>query len=179
MKTTIIIAQVLLCLALNAYADDERARGEWQPVSGSGVHYFSTSVEHSRRDTANGYVLRTTDIVELTGDLNGKVLYHPRSVFDFVAGKLVNTGHQVFSGTVLGVGPVLIHDDEFRFKVNLFPPMETVGRVFLVNRIAGPRVRCHLRIAGTGVMTPEGDAMIDYTGKCRFGRKHGFRGDDD
>ncbi len=179
MKTTIIIAQLLLCLALNAYADDERVRGEWQKVSGSGVHYFSTAVEHSRRDKANGEIVRSTEIVELTGDLNGKVLYQPRSVFDYAAGTLVNTGHQVFSGTVLGVGPVLIHDDEFRFKVSLFPPFETVGRVYLVDRIAGPRVRCHLRIAGTGVMTPEGDAMIDYTGKCRFGRKRGSRGDDD
>ena len=95
------------------------------------------------------------------------MLYHPRSVFDFVNGTLVNTGHQVFSGTILGSAPVLLHDDEFRFDVNLFTG-QTEGSVYLVDRIAGPRVRCNLRISGTGMTTSEGDAMVDYTGECRF-----------
>jgi hypothetical protein len=37
-------------------------------------------------------IQRSTETVELKGDLTGKVLYHVTSVFDFVNGTLVNTG---------------------------------------------------------------------------------------
>jgi hypothetical protein len=136
------------------------------PVTGSGVHYLASAIIHSTEPTAEGFIQRSTDMVELSGDLRGMVLYHPVSVFDFVNGTLVNTGHQVFSGTVLGSAPVLLLDDEFRFEVDLATGA-TTGEVHLVQALAGPKVRCHLTITGTG-MTPEGNATVAYEGECRF-----------
>ena len=95
------------------------------------------------------------------------VLYHPTSIFDFVNGTLVNTGHQVFSGTVLGSAPVMLYDDDFRFEVNLKTGIE-YGEVHLHDRLAGPKVRCDLVVTGTGVKTPEGNLLADYTGTCSF-----------
>ena len=138
-----------------------------RPVSGKAVHFFTTALIHSRETTATGMIQRSTDIVELSGDLVGRVLYHPTSVFDNVNGTLVNTGHQVFSGTVLGSAPVMLHDDTFRFDVNLRSGIES-GEVHLTDRIAGPKIRCDLVASGTGVKTPEGNALVDYTGTCTF-----------
>ncbi len=140
---------------------------QWQPVSGTGVHYFSTAKVYSQSPTETGFIQRSTDIVELQGDLEGRVLYHPVSTFDFAAGTLVNTGNQVFSGTVLGSEPVMIHDEWFRFEVNLATG-ETVGEIYLNEPIAGPRVRCELNVSGDGTLTPAGDAVVAYTGRCRF-----------
>jgi hypothetical protein len=55
----------------------------------------------------------------LTGDLSGKILYHVTTVIDNQKGTLTNTGDQVFSGTIAGSEPVMIHDSQFRFDVNL------------------------------------------------------------
>ena len=99
------------------------------------------------------------------------MLYHVTSVFDFAAGTLVNTGDQVFSGTVAGSAPVLIHDDQFRFRVNLATGEES-GQVFLFDHIAGPKVRCQLDVVGTG-LTAEGNPTFDYRGTCAFrGPRH-------
>ena len=137
----------------------------WVPVTGTGVHYFTTAIVHDVQPTATGFIQRSTDIVELEGDLKGRVLYHPVSVFDFAAGTLVNTGHQVFSGTVLGSEPVMIHDDQFRFDVNLFTG-ETTGKIYFSDPIAGPKTQCTLDVVGTG-STPEGDGMVTYSGYCK------------
>ena len=156
--------------AVSAHAADEvhdAARARTRSVSGSGVHLFTSVVIHSQTPTPTGMIQRSTDIVELTGDLKGRVLYPPTSVFDFVNGTLVNTGHQVFSGTVLGSEPVMLHDDEFRFEVNLNTGTES-GDVHLSDRIAGPKVACDLAIAGTGTKTPEGNPIVDYSGTCTF-----------
>lgn len=136
-----------------------------QPVAGTGVHYFTTAIIHSQEFTATGLVQQSTEIVELDGDLSGRLLYQPTSVFDFAAGTLVNTGHQVYSGVVLDLGPVMIHDDSFRFEVDL-QTGATVGEVHLTGHIAGAKVRCHLDVVGTG-LTGEGDATFEYTGHCR------------
>ncbi len=148
----------------------QAARNQWEAVAGHGVHYFTTGIVHSSEPTATGVIQRSTETVELSGDLEGRILYHPVSVFDFVEGTLVNTGHQVFSGTVLGSDPVLIHDDEFRFEVDLETGV-TFGEVHLVDRIAGPRIRCRLQVYGTGQTTPEGDAMFEYTGECKISQR--------
>ena len=87
-------------------------------------------------------------------------------VFDFVNGTLVNTGDQVYSGTVAGSDPVLIHDDQFRFEVNLITGAEG-GKVYLLNHIAGPKVRCRLNVVGTG-MNSDGNPTFDYSGDCTF-----------
>lgn len=163
----ILITVVVVASTSTARADDDRGKGyRWLPVSGTGTHYFTTAIIHSREATATGYIQRSTDIVELDGDLKGRVLYHPVSVFDFVAGTLVNTGHQVFSGTVLGSAPVMIYDDEFRFDVDLATG-NTIGRIHLMDPMAGPKVQCELDVVGTGT-TPEGDATVAYTGRCKL-----------
>ena len=143
------------------------ARSRTYPVSGSGVHFFTTAIIHSKEQTPTGFIQRSTDIVELTGDLKGRVLYHPTSVVDLVNGTLVNTGDQVFSGTVLGSAPVMLHDDEFRFEVNFNTGLE-YGEVHLSKHIAGPKVRCDLIARGTGTKTPEGNPIVNYAGTCTF-----------
>jgi hypothetical protein len=140
-------------------------------VSGSGVHYFSTAVAHSIDENAGGSVARSTDIIRLTGDLDGYVLYHPTTVIDFAAGTMVNTGTQIFSGTVAGEGPFILHDDTFRFEVQL-ETGETRGTVHLRQSLDAPDgsgwYECDLEIVGTG-MTPEGDGLADYSGTCTRG----------
>lgn len=140
-----------------------------QSVAGSGVHYFTTALIHSNQPTPSGMIQRSTDTVELTGDLTGRLLYQPVSVFDFAAGTLVNTGRQVFSGTVLGSDPVLMYDDEFRFDVDLNAGT-TTGRVYLTQMGDGPKRRCTLQIVGTGT-TADGNATFSYTGECRVSGK--------
>lgn len=173
--STFLIRMLPFVALLLTHADtraDERDNAyRWQEVSGTAIHYFDEvpgrqAITHSAAPNANGVTLRTTETIDIFGDLNGRVLYHPTTVIDEVAGTLVNTGSQVFSGTVLGSDPVLLHDDEFRFDVNLRTG-ETVGRVFLVNRIVGPLVRCELEIVGTG-FSPEGNGLAEYTGRCRM-----------
>ena len=135
-------------------------------VSGSGVDLLNGAIVHTKVPGPTGLVQRSTEIVELNGDLNGRVLYHVTSVIDLVKGTLVNTGDQVYSGTIAGSDPVLIHDDQFRFEVNFATGAET-GRFYLFNHIAGPKVRCTLDVVGTG-QTAEGNPKFDYTGECTF-----------
>jgi hypothetical protein len=135
-------------------------------VRGSGLDHLTTAIIHSKETTPTGMIQKSTEIVELTGDLTGRVLYHVTSVFDFAHGTLVNTGDQVYSGTIAGSAPVMIHDDQFRFDVNLATGAEN-GRVYLFDRIAGPKVKCTLDVVGTG-MTAEGNPTFTYTGQCEF-----------
>lgn len=135
-------------------------------VAGSGFDALNTALIHSKVMTPTGMIQKSTETVELTGDLKGKVLYHVTSVFDFVKGTLVNTGDQVFSGSVAGSEPALIHDDQFRFEINLNTGEEH-GDVYLVDNIAGPKVRCTLHVVGTGV-NGDGNPTFDYTGECTF-----------
>jgi hypothetical protein len=140
-------------------------------VSGTGVHYFSTQIVHQETPTESGMTQRSSDIVRLEGDLEGFVLYHPVAEFDFEAGTLVVTGRQFFSGTVAGSDPVLLHDDRFRFDVEL-ETGETTGSVhFGRSADAGgdaPWFDCELTVTGTGT-TPDGDAEVAYQGTCRPG----------
>jgi hypothetical protein len=135
-------------------------------VAGTGVDQLKTALVHSKETTATGMIQRSTEIVDLDGDLKGRVLYHVTSVFDFVHNTLVNTGDQVYSGTIKGSEPVMLHDDQFHFDVNLSTGAEQ-GEVFLFNHIAGPKVRCKLDVTGTG-LTPEGNPTFEYHGECRF-----------
>jgi hypothetical protein len=134
-------------------------------VSGSGLDHLTASVVHSVRGKPHGTIQQSTEIVDLAGDLVGRVLYHVTTAVDSLSGTLVNTGDQVFSGTIAGSAPVLIHDNRFRFDVNLKTGRET-GRVYLSNHIAGPRVRCTLDVVGTGLN--EGNPTFTYTGWCTF-----------
>ena len=177
MKNISILALISLAACASVSAESqpphvweagcEDALVQCAEVSGTGVHLFSTAQVYSQAPTQTGFIQRSTDIIELEGDLKGRVLYHPISEFDFAAGTLVNTGHQVFSGTVLGSEPVLIIDNSYRFEVNLQTGL-TEGRVRLEFPIAGPRVQCRLLISGDGTLNENGDAAVGYTGICRF-----------
>ena len=138
------------------------------PVSGGAVHYFTTAVVHSEQPTQTGKVQQSSEIIRLTGDLDGYILYHPTSTFDFAAGTLVNTGTQIFSGTIAGSAPMILHDDRFRFTVDLATGA-TVGKVHLSRNNDAPQpgewYECDLEVVGTG-MTPAGDALADYSGTC-------------
>jgi hypothetical protein len=135
-------------------------------VTGSGVDLLDGAIVHSKEPTSAGMIQQSTETVELTGDLQGRVLYHVTSVFDFTQGTLTNTGHQVFSGTIVNSEPVMIHDDRFRFDVNLATGTES-GVVYLSDRIAGPKVRCTLQVLGTG-RNSAGNPTFDYAGECAF-----------
>lgn len=143
-------------------------KGQTFAVSGSAVHYLSTSVVHSQQQTANGMVQLSSEVIRLTGDVNGYVLYHPTGTFDFANQTLVNTGTQIFSGTVAGSGPVIMHDDQFRFDINLANGA-TTGSVYLGRSKDAPDkggwFECNLSVTVTG-WTPEGDNLSDYTGEC-------------
>ena len=136
-------------------------------VTGTGTDLLNGAIVHSKKPTATGMIQRGTEIVELSGDLNGKVLYHVTTVIDNQKGTLVNTGDQVFSGTIAGSEPVMIHDSRFRFEVNLATGADS-GSVYLFDHIAGPHVRCELKATGTG-KTADGNPTFSYTGTCRFG----------
>jgi hypothetical protein len=136
-------------------------------VSGTGTDLLNGALIHSKKPTATGMIQRGTEIVELTGDLSGKILYHVTTVIDNQKGTLVNTGDQVFSGTIAGSEPVMIHDSRFRFQVNLATGADS-GSVYLFDHIAGPRVRCELKVTGTG-KTADGNPTFSYTGVCKFG----------
>jgi hypothetical protein len=135
-------------------------------VAGTGFDDLENAIVHWKKPTPTGLIQQSTEIVELYGDLRGRVLYHVTSVFDFVNGTLVNTGDQVYSGTIAGSAPVMIHDDQFRFEVDLATGKET-GQVFLVNHIAGPKVRCTLEGVGTG-LNADGNPTFTYSGECTF-----------
>jgi hypothetical protein len=160
--TTLLTAHLVAVLALLFPHADTRV----VQVAGHGIDYLTTIIVHSKEDTPGGMIQRSTETVELRGDLKGRVLYHVTSVFDFTHGTLVNTGDQVFSGTVAGSAPVLIHDDQFRFEVNLNTGKES-GQVYLFNHLAGPKVRCTLNVIGTG-MNSEGNPTFTYRGVCVF-----------
>lgn len=140
--------------------------GNWQDVSGTGIHYESEGLEHSIEPTDTGFVRKSTDIVELSGDLKGLAVFQPISVINLVEGTIVNTGSQVFSGTVLGSEPVVLHDDNFRFEINLNTG-QTTGDIFLTDRVSGPIIRCILQMQGTG-RTTEGYNLSIYWGKCKL-----------
>jgi hypothetical protein len=102
------------------------------------------AIVHSKVQTANGMIQQSTQTVELKGDPIGPVLYHVTSKFDFSNHTLINTGHQVFSGTIAGSEPVMIHDGRFRFEENMTTGTDT-GSVYLVDHIAGPEVSARCR----------------------------------
>ena len=160
------IATVAVTIGAAAFADEPIVKRTVK-VSGTGTDLLNGTIVHSKKPTATGVIQRGTEIVELSGDLNGKILYHVTTVIDNQKGTLVNTGDQVFSGTIAGSEPVMIHDSKFRFEVNLATGADS-GSVYLFDHIAGPHVRCELKVTGTG-KTADGNPTFRYTGSCEFG----------
>ena len=172
MRQLLAAAFVATIVLMGAMASDARVPQSHETVtrsvSGKAVHYFTTAMIHSETPTPTGKIQRSTDLVELTGDLKGRVLYHPTTVIDTVKGTLVNTGNQVFSGTVLGSEPVLLHDDTFRFEVDLNTGGMESGEIHLSDSLAGPKIRCDLVAVGAGAKTADGNGIVDYRGTCTF-----------
>ena len=135
-------------------------------VSGTGTDELNHALVHSKQTTPTGTLERSTQTVQLNGDLDGRVLYQVSTVVDSRTNTLVNTGDQVFSGTVAGSQPVMLHDSRFRFEVNLASGEER-GLVYLHDHIAGPYVECTLKVSGTG-KNQEGNPTFTYSGDCTF-----------
>lgn len=136
-------------------------------VSGTGTDFMNGAIVHSKEETPEGMIRKSTVIIDLKGDLTGKVLYHVTSTVDSSKGTLVNMGDQVFSGSVAGSDPVMIRDSKFRFEANL-KTGEVSGDVFLLDHLAGPEVACTLHVVGTG-KDADGNPTFRYTGNCTFG----------
>jgi hypothetical protein len=161
-RATLALSAILACSSGGVVAPEAPVS-----VTGSGIDYLTTALVHSKQPTATGFIQASTETVELTGDMKGLVLYHVTTVVDTVRATLVNTGDQIFSGTIRGSEPVMLHDDQFRFEVNLATGAE-IGHVYLVDHIAGPDVSCTLDVTGTG-MNAQGNPTFTYSGACTFG----------
>lgn len=159
------LASVMLLMSSAAVASSTQ---QSIPVSGSGVDLASDAIVHSEETTPTGVVKRLTEIVRLTGDISGYVLYQPTQEFDFVNNTLLVTGTNFFSGTIAGSDPVILRSDESRFEVDLATGAE-VGNVHLTRSNDAPDkgswYECDLAVVGTG-LTPEGNPTFDYSGVC-------------
>jgi hypothetical protein len=162
-----MVVATITAMIFNAAIAPEPSIKRTVHVSGTGTDLLNGAIVHSKKPTATGMIQRGTEIVELSGDMTGKILYHVTSVIDNQKGTLVNTGDQVFSGTIAGSEPVMIHYSKFRFEVNLATGADS-GSVYLFDHIAGPYVRCELQATGTG-KTADGNPTFKYAGTCVFG----------
>ncbi len=153
----------LICAVALAHGAAEM---EVVQVKGTGTDLLNGEIVHFKKATPTGELQKSTEIAELRGDLNGKVLYHVTAELDYTKGTLVKTGDQVFSGTIVGSEPVMVHDSKFRFELNLATGAE-FGSVYLFNHITGPRVQCELQVTGTGT-NADGNRTFSYDGKCIF-----------
>ena len=150
----------------NAAIADEPVVKRTIQVSGTGTDLLNGAIVHSTKQTATGVIQRGTEIVDLSGDLNGKILYHVTTIINNQKGTLVNTGDQVFSGTIAGSEPVMLYDDSFVFEANLATGSEH-GHVYLVRHLGGPAVRCVLEVSGTGKDGSD-NPTFTYGGDCIF-----------
>ena len=135
-------------------------------VSGHGVDRMDGALVHSEQKTPAGLTRISTAVVELEGDLEGRVLYQVTTRIDSARGKLTNTGRQVYSGTIAGSEPVMLYDDRFVFEANLATGSEH-GRVYLVRHLGEPAVRCLLEVSGTG-KDGHDNPTFTYAGDCVF-----------
>jgi len=160
------IGWISLCTGAAIAGDGGLSNMRSVRVVGNGTDLLNCAIVHSKIQTPNGMVQKSTEIVELSGDLIGRVLYHVTTTFNLANDTLVNTGDQVFSGTIGNSEPVMIHDARFRFEVNLKTGVEA-GSVYLFDHIAGPQVRCTLHVVGTG-KDADANPTFGYTGHCDF-----------
>jgi hypothetical protein len=163
---TLAISCISLCNGVAFAGESSGSKVRSVQVSGNGTDLINGAIVHSKRETPTGVIQKSTETVELKGDLIGRVLYHVTSTIDIANHTLVNTGDQVFSGTITGSEPVMIHDSRFSFHANLKTGTET-GSVYLFDHIAGPRVQCTLHVVGTG-KDPEANPTFNYNGRCDF-----------
>ena len=166
---TLSLGCISLCNGVTFAGEGPDSKVRSVQVAGSGTDLLNGAIIHSKKDTPTGMIQKSTETVELKGDLIGRVLYHVTSTFDTANNTLVNTGDQVFSGSIAGSEPVMIHDGRFSFHANLKTGAEN-GSVYLFDHIAGPRVQCTLHVVGTG-KDADANPTFNYTGRCDFGAK--------
>jgi hypothetical protein len=166
---TLSISCISLCNGVAFAGEASGSKVRSIQVAGSGTDLLNGAIVHSKKETPTGVIQKSTETVELKGDLIGRVLYHVTSTIDIANNILVNTGDQVFSGTIAGSEPVMIHDGRFNFHANLKTGADS-GSVYLVDHIAGPRVRCTLHVVGTG-KDADANPTFNYTGQCDFRNK--------
>ncbi len=166
--TGVAAAAVVAVTAALAPAAPSAGAPRTVQVHGAGVDRADSTIVHSEQQGAGGLVRTATEIVELEGDLHGRVLYQVTTRLDAERHRLTNTGRQVYSGTVAGSGPVLLYDDQFVFHVDLATGAEQ-GTVYLVHPLAGPSVRCRLSVQGSG-RDARGNPTFTYSGACEFAR---------
>jgi hypothetical protein len=157
---------ILLCSGAADASGNGASKVRSIQVNGTGTDLLNGAIVHSKKQTSNGMIQQSTETVELKGDLTGRILYHVTSTVDFANDTLVNTGDQVFSGTIGGSDPVMIHDGRFSFHADLKTGADT-GSVYLVDHIAGPKVRCTLQVVGTG-KDADANPTFSYAGHCEF-----------
>jgi hypothetical protein len=160
---------ILLCGGTADAGENGAQKTRSVQAAGTGTDLLNGAIVHSRKQTPTGMIQQSTETVELKGDLAGRVLYHVTSTFDNANDTLVNTGDQVFSGTVAGSDPVMIHDGRFSFHVNLKTGADS-GSVYLGNHLAGPKVQCTLQVVGAG-KDADANPTFSYSGRCDFGDK--------
>ena len=135
-------------------------------VSGHGTDRADSALVHAEEQTAQGTLRISTQIVELEGDLRGRVLYQVTTRIDSARHMLTNTGRQVYSGTVAGSAPVMLYDDRFRFEDDLAAGTGH-GAVYLTRHLGGPAVSCLLTVNDSG-RDAHGNPQFTYTGNCTF-----------
>ena len=74
-------------------------------VAGTGFDDLKNAIVHWQKPTPTGMIQQSTEIVELYGDLRGRVLYHVTSVFDFVEGYAREYGRAGVLGNDRGLSP--------------------------------------------------------------------------
>ena len=81
MRIAIAATAVLVLGGALVFGIADRAESKQQfDVSGTGIHSFTTAIVHSQVPAADQWATqRSTDIVELRGDLEGYLLYHVTS----------------------------------------------------------------------------------------------------
>ena len=84
-------AVVLRASSVNSAKGIQAEAAIVRPVAGTGIHFLTTMIVHSVEPTQTGLVQRSTETVDLTGDLTGRILYHPTTVVDFSSRTATNT----------------------------------------------------------------------------------------
>jgi hypothetical protein len=157
----------ILCFVPPAWVGAAGAAARRVHVTGHGVDLISGALVHSTHRSGATEIRVSTAIVELEGDLHGRVLYQVTTRIDTAHHAMTNTGRQVYSGTIRESEPVMLYDDDFRFEGDLARGTDH-GTVRLVHPLGAPVVSCTLDVSGTG-KTAAGDPTFTYDGECVYG----------
>src|ERR1700734_3067782 len=80
---TLLICTILPCAATVFAGEPGASKVRSVPVAGSGTDLLTSAIVHSKNQSPSGMIQKSTETVELKGDLIGRVLYHVTSTYDF------------------------------------------------------------------------------------------------